>query len=685
MKSFYKYLSAAAVSGLLIAAGAVTASADETTETPSAPLQTEAVTTAVETTAVTLLSQTVADTEVSEVTEVSQTEVSSSETASTDISVSETTLSDVTTVSTTVTTTSTTEISFEFPEIDENVVIGWNKIEGSWYFYDGRKFMTGKHRLDHEYYVFGKNGKLKTGWQTINGIRRFYDEETHLPVYGWVDFNGNRYYTDKKAGKLTGVQEIDGKNYFFSDEGILKTGFVLHGNYMYYCGDDGAVVYGDGKRTPVLIDGNYYLIASNGYVLRGWQTVNGIRCFYDYETGQPVWGWVQFKDNVYFVDSSSGKYTGKQYIEGHPYLFDDNGILQTGSVYFEKENVTSYFYNDGTRAVNQIVQLDDGSYYFDENGYMSTGWIDFANNTYYFDETGKMLFGANKIDGNTYYFGSDGKMRIGLTQADGTRYLLDQNGVMQFGFQTVNGKTYYFDLSTGKAKKGWQKINGNTYYFDKNNEMVTGFLEDKDNTYYFDSNGIICTGWQTIENEKYYFSTDAKNLGAMYTYRHNIDGVDYLFYSTGVLETEGNQKIVTTALSQLGQEGGRPYWTWWGFNFRIEWCACFVSWCATQCGYTQDQQTPSFISCKIGIDWFKAHNQWKGRDYIPKPGDYIFFDWEPDTIADHIGIVDYYEDGYVYTVEGNSSDEVRKRVYDIKSEEIYGFASPDFTPSKGFE
>lgn len=78
------------------------------------------------------------------------------------------------------------------------------------------------------------------------------------------------------------------------------------------------------------------------------------------------------------------------------------------------------------------------------------------------------------------------------------------------------------------------------------------------------------------------------------------------------------------------------------------------------------------------FDWFKAHNQWKGRSYTPKSGDYIFFDWEPDGVADHIGIVDYYENGYVYTVEGNSSDTCRTKSYSIDDSCIYGFAVPNF-------
>lgn len=145
--------------------------------------------------------------------------------------------------------------------------------------------------------------------------------------------------------------------------------------------------------------------------------------------------------------------------------------------------------------------------------------------------------------------------------------------------------------------------------------------------------------------------------------------------------TGGNQDIVAKALTQLGNVGGKPYWTWWGFDFRIEWCACFVSWCANQCGYTQDGSVPEFISCSVGITWFKQHGQWKNKEsYTPISGDYIFFDWEPDGIADHIGIVDYCENGYVYTIEGNSSDQCRRRSYKLTDIRIFGYARPSFQP-----
>ncbi|MBE6846144.1 MAG: CHAP domain-containing protein [Ruminococcus sp.] len=668
MKKILKYLSGIAVSGLLFAAVSVAVSADETQSSE------EAVTTPVVTTAVTT-SETV----------TTETLTSESALLTTDISEMNTGISSETTETSATTVTTVTTVTVTCPEITDDVAEGWNSIDGKWFYFDGEKFLTGKQEIEGEYYIFANNGALRTGWQTVNSQRRYYDKETHSPVYGWIKYLGNMYYNDKELGKLSGKHEIEDNTYIFSSEGIICTGFIMYENYMYYGNESGQILFGDTKKTPVLIGEDYYIISPKGYVLRGWQTVNKRRYFYDYETGLITFGWVEYQGNYYFTDRITGKYTGKRYVGQYPYRFSTSGILQTGLQYFPDENVTSYFYHDGTRAVLEIVHTDDGSYYFNEEGYMETGWKVIDGATYYFDPDGRMALGICTIDEKLYYFGTDGKMKTGLQLINGIKYFFDDNGVMQFGWKTINKNTYYFNPDNGKAFTGWNTIENERYFFDKNCVMATGKYVIDEKTYYFGDDGKMRTGWQTINNEKYYFSKDAANKGEMYIFRHVIDGTVYFFYSTGVMATDGNQEIVVKALSQLGQEGGMPYWTWWGFNFRIEWCACFVSWCATQCGYTQDGQVPKFISCKVGIDWFKAHNQWMGRNYTPKSGDYIFFDWEPDSVADHVGIVDYYENGYVYTVEGNSDDKVRKKSYPIDSEMIYGFASPDYVPSKGFE
>ena len=140
----------------------------------------------------------------------------------------------------------------------------------------------------------------------------------------------------------------------------------------------------------------------------------------------------------------------------------------------------------------------------------------------------------------------------------------------------------------------------------------------------------------------------------------------------------GNQAIVEVALTQLGNEGGQPYWSWYGFEGRVEWCACFVSWCTDQCGYIESGIIPKFAGCVDGANWFKGNGQWQDRNYEPQAGNIIFFDWEGDGETDHVGIVEKCENGVVYTVEGNSGDACRQNQYTVGSSSIYGYGVPAY-------
>lgn len=125
-----------------------------------------------------------------------------------------------------------------------------------------------------------------------------------------------------------------------------------------------------------------------------------------------------------------------------------------------------------------------------------------------------------------------------------------------------------------------------------------------------------------------------------------------------------DDQIVAVALAQVGNIGGQPYWSWYGFNSRVEWCACFVSWCANECGYIDTGVCPKYAGCVNGVQWFKDHGQWLDGSAEPAPGMIIFYDWDStngssgsqDGLSDHTGIVWKVEDGYVYTIEGNLSD-----------------------------
>ena len=135
----------------------------------------------------------------------------------------------------------------------------------------------------------------------------------------------------------------------------------------------------------------------------------------------------------------------------------------------------------------------------------------------------------------------------------------------------------------------------------------------------------------------------------------------------------GNGQLVTIAKSQLGNEGGEKFWSWWGFTERQEWCACFVSWCADQAGLIQKEAVPKFSVCTDGVAWFQAKGKWQSGGSVPTPGTIIFFDWDHDEASDHVGIVESCDGTTVHTIEGNSGDAVKQNNYTVNSQSILGY------------
>ena len=167
---------------------------------------------------------------------------------------------------------------------------------------------------------------------------------------------------------------------------------------------------------------------------------------------------------------------------------------------------------------------------------------------------------------------------------------------------------------------------------------------------------------QTLGNKPLIFGGGSTNTSDS----ESLDGVEFV---NGTCP--GNPELVELAKRQVGNVGGQPYWSWYGFNSRVEWCACFVSWCYGQMGLSE----PRFAACQSqGIPWFQSHGQWGGRDYANiAPGDAIFFDWDLDGSADHVGLVVGTDGSRVYTVEGNSGDACKIKSYSLTYECIKGY------------
>ena len=167
---------------------------------------------------------------------------------------------------------------------------------------------------------------------------------------------------------------------------------------------------------------------------------------------------------------------------------------------------------------------------------------------------------------------------------------------------------------------------------------------------------------QTSGNKPLIFGGGSSDTSAS----EDLSGVDFVNGTR-----PGNTAIVDLAKQQVGNVGGYPYWSWYGFNSRVEWCACFVSWCYGQMGFSE----PRFAACQSqGIPWFTSHGQWGARGYENiAPGDAIFFDWDLDGSADHVGLVIGRDANRVYTVEGNSGDACKIKSYPLDYACIKGY------------
>ena len=164
-----------------------------------------------------------------------------------------------------------------------------------------------------------------------------------------------------------------------------------------------------------------------------------------------------------------------------------------------------------------------------------------------------------------------------------------------------------------------------------------------------------------------------------------------IFNSDGDMDYDSSQipnsEIILVAKAQIGNEGGDKFWKWYGFEEHVHWCACYVSWCANECGYIDKGIIPKFSVCTDGITWFKEKNEWhdRGESYYPIVGDIIFFDWydengNQDGTSDHVGIVTRTDitNRNIYTIEGNTSNKCAERMYSFDDVQVMGYGSPKY-------
>ena len=281
-----------------------------------------------------------------------------------------------------------------------------------------------------------------------------------------------------------------------------------------------------------------------------------------------------------------------------------------------------------------------------------------------------------------------------------TDVIRETNSQVYKEIENVKNITDYDELEIESTYSNWNEIIAvYSVEYSENGKYNISVIDEKNEKYikemFWDFNSIkYSTEKVTTEDGKYKTILKIKitskskeevmkNLGFSQTEIASVnellsDEYESLWRNLIYGSLNGNKQIVEIAKQQVGNVGGEPYWRWYGFDHRIEWCAVFVSWAANQAGVLNDK-IPKFAGVATGIEWFKSRGQWQERGYSPRPGDIIFFDWEVDGKPNHVGIVEKIENGYIYTIEGNSTDDgCRAKKYSIKSNVIYGFGLPAY-------
>lgn len=144
--------------------------------------------------------------------------------------------------------------------------------------------------------------------------------------------------------------------------------------------------------------------------------------------------------------------------------------------------------------------------------------------------------------------------------------------------------------------------------------------------------------------------------------------------------TGGGERIVQIALQEENNTSGAKYWNYVvGSDFVngnvTPWCASFVSWCAKEAGFIDSGIVPKAASVRAYHRFYEEKGRFHSAsgNYTPQPGDFIIFGSD-----EHIGIVQYVENGRVITIEGNTSDAVHSRSYAIESSYITGYCNPEY-------
>ena len=448
-------------------------------------------------------------------------------------------------------------ISQQFPDI-QSTNARWTTEDGfkKYYFGDGQ-MATGWHLIDGNKYFFNGKGYLQQNkWlkdfdSDWNPRFLFVDKDGKLKMSEWLQMDNHWYYVDARGYRMQSeLAIINGKTYYFDDNGIMQTGSrVVNGVNLYFDSTGALSIEGkaltwnkignkwyylDENKNMTIgfkeIDGKMYYFNEIGEMGTYWQYVHK-KWYYFAASGEMKRGWLKDAGKWYYLDQKTGEMAiGVKRIDGIEYRFNDGGVMATGwetsdgkwyyyttsgelkKGWLKYNNEWYYFEPKDGEMVTGIKEIDGQKYSFKDSGAMATGWKQTDGKWYYYAASGEMKKGWIKDAGKWYYLDQkDGVMVTGVKEIDGQKYSFKDSGAMETGW-VFDGKDWYYHRASGAMEKGWFKYTGKWFFLDhETGKMVTGIHEVSGDNYYFNKAGEMQVGWIQEKGEWYYF----KASGAM--------------------------------------------------------------------------------------------------------------------------------------------------------------------------
>ena len=399
---------------------------------------------------------------------------------------------------------------------DEMVEDEWRKDGSKWFYLDEDGNMATDTWVDDEYYVGSDGAMLKNAW-----IKTTADEDVSDP-----DDDGDHwYYFDNKGKKVTDDdQKINGKTYYFDEDGEMLYGWHEESGDVFYLGTED-----EGWRA----ENQWLWLEKPGDADDDDDEEQILDCSDEDECDDEGWYWFGSSGKMY-------KDSGKKKVNGRYYMFNEHGQMLYEWINNKKVSADSgtpgNAHLDGN-ATPGDAKIDDMLYYnIVEEGWRGDGWYeidgsedvgeDSDTDWYFFDDGEAEHADADESDCATY--DEDGKKvyvaRIKVDSSKGKKYFaFNEKGQMQTGLQYM------------AEDKGF-------YYFDENGYMQDGKVsdvecDDDDYNFYFNTkNGSNGQGYTGEKDNYLYFN--GKRLEADDDYRlYYLDGDIYLVNNKGKIQS----------------------------------------------------------------------------------------------------------------------------------------------------